>query len=345
MLVELPRDCAEAGTGHPAVPVVEPGLCPSSAVLAEVTRAGLVESVHLGSVVVTDPDGSIAWSAGSVSRRIFSRSANKPMQALAMVRAGLPLEGELLALACGSHAGEPFHVDGVRAILAAAGYDEQALGNPREYPGDSKSRKNWIRERKRRSSVTMGCSGKHAAMILTCARNNWSVSDYLDPHHILQKAISHEIAECSGEAEPLVAVDGCGAPTHAIGLVSLARAFGRLASAPEGTAERRITDACRAHPDYVSGSRRMSARLMRSVPGLLGKSGAEGVYAAGLPDGRGVAVKIDDGASRARVVALAATLRMLGVHNAEIDAQCVRPILSGSVQVGEIGPGPVFSRG
>jgi L-asparaginase II len=324
--------------------VTQPGLGSSSAVLAQVTRAGLVESVHVGSVVVTDPDGSVAWAAGSASRRIFSRSANKPMQALAMVRAGLSLDGELLALACGSHAGEPFHVDGVQAILAESGYDEQALGNPREYPGDAKSRKRWIRDRKRRSSVTMGCSGKHAAMILTCAHNNWSVFDYLDPNHILQKAISHEIAECSGAAELVVAVDGCGAPTHAIGLASLARAFGRLASAAPGTPERRVADACRAHPEYVSGSRRMSSRLMRSVPGLLSKSGAEGVYAAGLPDGRGIAVKIDDGAPRARSVALANTLRMLGVHSAEIDAQCVRPVRSGAVPVGEVGPGPVFTR-
>ncbi|HZZ49549.1 MAG TPA: asparaginase [Pseudonocardia sp.] len=319
-----------------------PDLCPSSAVLAQVTRAGLLESVHLGSVVVTDPDGSIAWAAGSASRRVFSRSANKPMQTLAMVRAGLPLDGELLALACGSHSGEPFHVDGVRAILASAGVDECALANPREYPGDVRARKYWIRDRKRRSSVTMRCSGKHAAMILTCARNGWSIPDYLDPQHILQKAITEEIAECCNEPAPTVATDGCGAPTHAVGLAGLALAFGRLTSAPEGSDERRIADACRAHPEYVSGSLRQSARLMRAVPGLLCKSGAEGVYAAGLPDGRGVAIKIDDGAPRARGVALAATLQAMGVHGEEIAAQCLRPIRSGNIQVGEVSPGAVF---
>lgn len=308
--------------------------------VAEIVRTGIVESRHHGSGVVTAPDGTVEWAIGVVTEPMFPRSSNKPMQLLGMLRSGLLLEGELLALAAGSHSGESFHVDGVRRILADAGLDETALGNPRAYPVDNRARKAWVRARQRKAAVTMGCSGKHAAMLATCVINNWPLHNYLDPQHPLQRAIRDAVQDCSAEKVTTVAVDGCGAPLMALSLTGLARAFGGFATAAPTTLEGRITSAFREHPQYVSGTRRASAELIRSTPGLFCKTGAEGVAAAGLPDGRGIAVKIEDGNARARMVVLAAILQHRGIDNQAVRARATRPVLGGRRAVGVLRPSP-----
>ncbi|WP_028933321.1 asparaginase [Pseudonocardia spinosispora] len=310
----------------------------TSVVVAEMLRGGVVESRHHGSAVVTAPDGTVEWSTGPVARPMFPRSANKPMQALGMLRSGLRLDGELLALAAGSHSGESIHVEGVRRILGDAGLDETALRNPRAYPFDPRARKAWMRAGLRKKAVTMGCSGKHAAMLATCVTNDWPIQGYLAPDHPLQLAIRAAVQDFAHEQVAAVTVDGCGAPLLAVSLTGLARAFGRFASAPPGTDEGRIARAFREHPHYVSGTRRTSAKLIRSTPGLFCKTGAEGVVAAGLPDGRGIAVKIDDGNSRAHLVVLAAVLQRLGVDNDVIRARSERPVYGGRTLVGVLRP-------
>lgn len=314
-----------------------------SVVVAEVIRNGFPESHHTGSVVVTAPDGTVEWSVGEVTRPMFPRSVNKPMQALGMLRAGLRLDGELLALAAGSHAGEPIHVAGVRRMLASVGLPEKALRNPRAYPFDGRARNAWVREGNRRARVAMTCSGKHAAMLMTCVANGWPTVGYLDPDHPVQLAIRETVEEYAGERVASVAVDGCGAPLLAISLAGLSRAFGRLASADPHTPAGRVAEAFRRYPEYTSGTRRLSAALIRSVPGLISKTGAEGVLAVGLPDGRAVAAKINDGAARARPVVLAATLQRLGLDNPEIRNQRERPIRAGRRLVGVIRPGPALA--
>ncbi|HEX6485161.1 MAG TPA: asparaginase, partial [Nocardioidaceae bacterium] len=115
------------------------------AVVAEIVRSGYVEGHHYGSVVALDADGAVAWSVGDAESQIFPRSCNKPIQALAMLRAGLELDGELLALACASHSGEEFHLEGVRKILAGAGLEESALQTPPDYPLDDEAREQLLR--------------------------------------------------------------------------------------------------------------------------------------------------------------------------------------------------------
>ena len=132
----------------------------------------------------------------------------------------------------------------------------------------------------------MNCSGKHAGMLATAVRNGWSLDDYRDPAHPVQLAAQDTIGELSGERPERIAVDGCGAPAFAISLTALARSFGRLAAADDGS-ERRIADAIRTHPEMTSGTRRDEYDLHRAIPGLLTKAGAEAVQAVGLPDGRG----------------------------------------------------------
>jgi L-asparaginase II len=315
--------------------------------VAEIVRNGFVEGHHYGSVVALDPDGTVAWSVGDVADPILPRSCNKPLQALGMLRAGLDLPPDLLALACASHSGEPFHVEGVRRLLAAVGLSEADLRTPPDYPLDDAAREQVIRDGGSRAPVLMNCSGKHAAMLATCAFNGWPTDTYLDPDHPVQQAIAAAFAEMTGEPVAVVAVDGCGAPLLSTSLTGLARAFGRLArgvggSGAEDPAAARIGDAIRSHPAYVSGTTRDERALLTAVPGAIGKAGAECCYAVALADGRAFALKADDGAPRVRPVLMAEALRRSGVlDEPDVDADAVRrtglvELLGGGSPVGEI---------
>lgn len=310
-------------------------------VVAEIVRSGFVEGHHYGSVVALDADGGVDWSVGVVDEPVLPRSCNKPVQALAMVRAGLDLPPDLLALACASHSGEPFHVEGARRILASAGLTEDALQTPPDYPIDDEARDEVIRGGGAKAPILMNCSGKHAAMLATCVLNGWPVETYLAPNHPLQQAIAATFAELTGEPVTTVAVDGCGAPLLSTSLVGLARAFRTLALATDGP-ERRVADAIREHPAYVSGTRRDERALLTAIPGAIGKAGAESCYAVALPDGRAFALKTDDGAPRVRPVLMAEAMRRSGVLELDgVDADAVRRtgehvLLGGGKPVGEI---------
>jgi L-asparaginase II len=314
---------------------------PAPVVVAEIVRSGFVEGHHYGSVVALAADGSVDWSVGEVERAILPRSCNKPLQAVGMLRAGLDLDGELLALTAASHSGEEIHLDGVRRILAGAGLDESALQTPPDYPIDEEAREAYIRAGKHKSPIAMNCSGKHAAMLATCVANGWDTASYLDPAHPLQVAIARTFSDLTGEPVEAVVVDGCGAPLLSASLVGLARGFRTIATATAGP-ERRVAEAIRAFPEYTSGTRRDEAALLRAVPGAIGKAGAESCYAVGLADGRAVAIKTDDGAARVRPVLMAAALDRMGVTGEEkVDGEAVRrtgtvEILGGGRPVGEI---------
>jgi L-asparaginase II len=316
---------------------------PAPVVVAEVVRSGFVEGHHYGSVVALAADGSVDWAVGDVKHAILPRSCNKPLQAVGMLRAGLDLAGELLALASASHSGEAFHLEGTRRILETAGLDEGALQTPPDYPIDEQARDAYIRAGGERSRVAMNCSGKHAAMLATCVVNGWDTTTYLDPAHPLQAAIAETFSGLTGEPVQVVAVDGCGAPLLSASLVGLARAFRTLAGATDGP-ERRVADAIRTHPEFTSGTRRDESALLHAVPGSVGKAGAESCYALGLADGRAVALKTDDGAARARPVLMASALERMGVPDEDgVDGAAVRrtgvvELLGGGRPVGEIIP-------
>jgi L-asparaginase II len=281
-------------------------------VVAEVVRSGFTESVHRGSVAAFAADGRAVISIGPAETPFFPRSANKPLQAAGMLHCGLALDGELLALAAASHSGEDFHADGARKILSEAGLSEEDLDCPAAWPLDTETARRLIARGEGMSKIRMNCSGKHAAMLATCVANRWPVAGYLAPSHPLQQAIRRTVEELAGEQVSAVGVDGCGAPLFALTLAALSRAFRALVLAAPGMPERRVADAMRAHPEWTSGTSRDERRLMDAVPGLLVKAGAEGVAAFALADGRSGAVKIDDGATRARIPVTVAALRRLG---------------------------------
>src|SRR6516162_10688466 len=306
-------------------------------VVAEVVRSGFAESRHRGAVAALAADGRQLISAGQTDVPFLPRSANKPLQATAMLRCGLNLDAELLALAAASHSGEDFHVDGVRKILSGAGLSEDDLRCPASWPMDTPTTYRLIARGEPMSRIRMNCSGKHAAMLATCAVNGWPTGSYLDPRHPLQQAILRTVEELAGQRVAATGVDGCGAPLFALTLAGLARAFLALVLAAPGTPERRVADAMRAHPEWTSGTSRDERKLMDAVPGLLLKGGAEGVDAFALADRDGVragAVKIDDGAHRARTPVTVAALRLLGA--AVPEELATAPVIGGEAQVGVI---------
>nr|WP_202468857.1 asparaginase [Streptomyces sp. SID2888] len=311
---------------------------PLHAPVAHLVRGGVVEGIHHGSVVVLGADGTVEFQLGDIEAAFYPRSALKPVQAVAMLRAGLPLDGELLSLAAASHSGEERHLTGTRRILERAGLTEDELRNIPDLPYDPIVRDIWVREGRPPSRLAQNCSGKHAAMLYTCVLNGWPTADYLDPAHPLQHAVAATVEDLTGQPVAAVTVDGCGAPLFSLSLHGLARAVARITTAPDGTPEARVADAMREHAEMASGTGRDVAALMRAVPGLLSKDGFEGVQAAALPDGRAVAVKIADGANRARIPVAAAALARAGVDPALLTEFAGEPLLGGGEPVGAVRP-------
>ena len=311
-------------------------------VVAEVLRSGFVESRHRGSVVALGPDGAVLFSVGDVESPMYPRSANKPLQAAAVLRLGIAekygLGSTHVALATASHSGEPFHIEVVRELLAAAGVPEGELATPPDFPLDVAATRALVAHGGGKTRIQHNCSGKHASFLAACAAQGWPTEGYRDPGHPLQVHIRAVVEELSGEPIAGIGVDGCGAPIFSLSLVGLARAFGRIATAAVGTPENVVAQAIRDQPMLLGGTGRDVSRLVAAVPGIIAKDGAEGVYAAALPDGTAVALKIEDGTRRARPPVMVAALRALGVtgDEAELDAIAVPEVLGGGVRVGEV---------
>jgi L-asparaginase II len=309
------------------------------ALLAELVRSEFVEGRHHGSVVVLGADGQVVASAGDVTSPIFPRSSNKPMQTVGMLHSGLRLTDPAdLALVSASHWGQDFHIARVRSMLHSVELTEAHLRCPPALPLDEAAAAALFRSGGGPARVLMNCSGKHAGMLLTCRAAGWPVEDYYEPDHPLQEQLRQVVAATAGEPVAATGVDGCGAPLYAISLTGVARAFLTLVEAEPGSAERTVADAMRGYPELVAGTSpdATDARLMAGVPDLLVKNGAEGVAAAALPGVGAVAVKIDDGAGRARIPVLVSGLRRLGVVAPVLDELATTPVLGGGQRVGEV---------
>jgi L-asparaginase II len=330
----LKTPAARGGSPAEAPAIREPVHAP----VAHVVRGDVIEGIHYGSVVVLDADGSVELQIGDIEAAFYPRSALKPVQAVAMLRAGLPLDGELLALTAASHSGEERHLAGIRRILELSGLAEDDLRNVPDLPFGPVVREAWLREGRLPSRLAQNCSGKHAAMLLTALHRGWSLDDYLDPAHPLQRAVAETVEDLTGQRIAAVTTDGCGAPLFSVSLHGLARAAARITTAAPGTPEARVADAIREHTEMASGSSRDVASLMRTVPGLLTKDGFEGVQVAAFPDGRAIGVKIADGADRARVPVAAAALARCGVDPADLAEFAHTPVLGGGAVVGGIRP-------
>jgi L-asparaginase II len=324
-----------------SAPPAAAAILPRHEPLAFQTRDGLVESVHYGSLIATAPGGRTLLSAGEPQAAFYPRSSLKPLQSVAMVRAGLDLPADLLALTAASHSGAARHLDGASRILEMHGLTPAALENSSDLPYGVREREEWLRDGGRPTRLAQNCSGKHAAMAATCVINGWPVQGYLDPSHPLQKLIAETVTDLTGEEPAGVSTDGCGTPLFALSLAGMARAFGRLASAeladgasaPESP-EAAVAHSMRRHPEMVAGEGRDVTELMRLLPGALAKDGFEGIQLVGLPDGRAVAVKISDGGDRARMPVTVRALEALDVDTSALARIATGAVLGGGRQVG-----------
>ncbi|GAA1070713.1 asparaginase [Nocardiopsis composta] len=320
-----------------SVPSSEP---PAYVPLAETTRSGLRESVHFGAVVALAASGEVGHARGPVDIPVFPRSAAKPFQAVAALRAGADVEGARLAIAAGSHSGQDIHAEAAAKTLARAGLTPDDLQCPPDWPMGRRFRDDLLRAGGQPTRLLMNCSGKHAAMLAACVARGWSTGDYLDPAHPLQVLVRSTIEELSGEPVAHTAVDGCGAPQMAISLTGLARGVQAMVAADPDTPEGAVVAAMREFPEYVAGEGRDDTRIMRGLPGAVSKIGAEGVIVIAAPTGETAAVKISDGdaETRARTMVGLTALDALGVDVSPVSDLLSGDILGGGRSVGSIRP-------
>jgi L-asparaginase II len=300
-----------------------------SVVLAQLVRSGLVESTHSGYLIIIGPDGSELLTLGDVDAEMYPRSAIKSLQAAAMVRLGLELNDEQLALVCASHGGTDRHQAVALEILKSAGLSESDLQNTPDRPLDRKARIAF--GAKPATSLAANCSGKHAGMLATCVANGWDVKTYRDANHPLQVAIANEIEKLTGKSINRTSVDGCGAPLFSMSTRSIAVAARKMRIRSD-LVFNRVINACLKHPEMILAEGAFDTRMMRAVPGLLVKGGAESVMLASLADGSAIAWKISDGANRANGPMMKAALAKLGIT---IEGEFV-DVLGGGTVVGSL---------
>ena len=310
--------------------------------LVRVVRSGLVESIHLGHVAVCDVDGRLIASAGDPNRVVFARSCMKPLQAAVSLKAiAEPIPDREVAVMCASHNGEPVHVGAVQAVLMRAGLGADALRNPVGWPLDPEA----MAASHHPHRLLHNCSGKHAGMLLACVRAGWDPATYLQPGHPLQRRVRRAVLAATGRDDVVLGIDGCGVPVHGMPLRSMATLFARL-SAPErlgelGSSASRAVEAMMAEPYLVGGRHSHDTEVMRVTGDVVAKRGAEALECATiLTSGLGVAVKIDDGGSRAGAPALIASLRMLDGLTAdqvrELAPFATPPVAGGDKTVGHL---------
>ncbi len=299
--------------------------------LVEHIRGGYLESQHRGVIAVCDSTGHVLYSLGEPSPAVFLRSSAKPIQAIPVIESGaadrFALDPPELAVICGSHNGEEYHVEAVGSILRKAGLSQAAL----QCPAPSG-----------KAPIHNNCSGKHAGMLATCVHMGWPTEDYRRLDHPVQRQIRRVWAEFAGLAPYQLgwAIDGCGVPTWAAPIQGIALAFARLADPSSFAGKRqeacvRVVQAMQAHPEMVAGTapRRICTDLMRAKGrALVAKSGAGCLYAVGVLPGHcpgysgavGIALKIEDGDGRGFHPAVIEALRQLGILQRD-DLEALRP--------------------
>ena len=302
--------------------------------LAEVVRAGVVESVHNGHLALINSDGTLRASVGDIEAPMYPRSSIKSFQAAAMVRNGLKLSPRQLAIVCASHSGAPEHFEVVESILSGAGLSVEDLLNTPDVPLGRAEKAAWGGNAP--SRLAQGCSGKHAGMLATCVVNGWDTKTYLDPEHPLQIAIRQEIQTLIGGAVLSTTIDGCGAPLFVISTHNFAIGTHTMRVSQDPVYQE-VVAACLAHPDMVAGKGRLTTTLMNQLPGLFVKDGAEAVELLSLADGRACIFKVSDGSDRAFPAIVKAVLKAWDI-DAEIDPVLVRggSQVTGEIQVSEL---------
>ena len=287
-------------------------------VLVEVTRGGRVESRHRGAVAIFDADGVAHTVIGDIDLPVFPRSAVKSIQALPLVESGAAdrygFGQKELALACASHNGEKQHMDLAASMLQRAGLDPSALECGAHWPSRQDILIDFARSGAAPTALHNNCSGKHSGFLCTCRHLGIDHHGYVALGHRTQDMVRNALESVTGAPHGIdnCGTDGCSIPTYAVPLKSLAIGFARMATgarfAPKrAAAAKRLLEACMAEPFYVAGTGRACTKIMQAAAGrIFAKTGAEGVFCAAIPEmGLGIALKCDDGASRASEASVA----------------------------------------
>ena len=325
--------------------MAETGSVATSEELAVLVRNDFIESRHAGSVVVVNPQGDVIFSKGDPSALVFPRSAMKLFQAMGIFSTGITLSPEHTALATSSHTGSAAHVEMVREVLSLGGFTEADLRCATEWPVNKEMLKQVYKADGTALPIYHCCSGKHAAMLLACQAEGWPTDNYTDPGHPLQLRIREAVEYLTGETVTATAVDGCGAPVHAMPLVALARGVAKMRSANESapmniaSSEQKLFSSMLEHP-WVVGDHGEPDTLIMEELGFAAKSGYEGVFLVSTPDGTTVATKILDGNLRtAPIVALQALVRAGALEQSALDALIPRlhtEVYGGGKVVGQL---------
>jgi L-asparaginase II len=324
--------------GKQSAEVKRPAGIPRPALLAEVWRGRIVESRHCGHVAAVDGDGTLVARLGEPETITYPRSSAKPFQALRLVASGAAdrfgFEPREIAIACGSHSGEPVHEETIAGMLEKIGLDESALRCGAHEPFSPEATRELRRSGAPPRALQNNCSGKHTGMLALALHLGAPTETYDRPDHPVQRAILRAVSQFSGlpEEEIDTATDGCGVPAFALPVRAMALMYARLVAPGAGldaatrTAAARIVAAMAGSPEMVGGTReRLDTEMMRVTRGrIISKIGAEGVYTVGVlpsarfPRGLGLALKIEDGEDRrARPTVVIESLRQLGALDAE----------------------------
>ena len=303
-----------------------------AAVVAHLTRDGVVESLHHGVVSVVDHTGQVLLERGNSQAVVYPRSTLKPLQTAALLSTGVELTDLEVALSTASHSGSKKHRDAVTSFLNRKGFEENNLQCPVDWPLGATERADLAASGGGPSRVAMNCSGKHAGFLATCAHQGYDTSTYLDPQHPLQVLIARTIEDWTGETIGFSSTDGCGAPLHALSVRGLATGIARLSlgQSPESS---RLLLAVANNPWALDGNGRANTVTIETIGGLA-KIGAEGLVVIGTPDGSAVAVKILDGSMRATTPVALEALLSVGAITAE-QRDTILPVVSQSVTGGD----------
>lgn len=325
-----------------------------SEILVEVRRGPMVESVHRGDIAVVDRDGRTVASVGDPHKVTFWRSSAKPVQVLSLIESGgaerFGFTSPEIAVMCASHSGEEFHLAAVRSILAKIGLTEAALACGSHLPLHEESAHRMLAAGRKAGEVHCNCSGKHSGMLALAVLMGVDVNGYWRPEHPVQQRILETIADLA-ETEPgaiPLGVDGCGVPVHGLSLSQMALAYARLStgagmSPARQAAARRVVSAMQSNPEMIAGTGRLCTAILSAGQAyLVAKGGAEAVYCVGHVDkGYGIAVKIEDGNSRATGPSILEALRQMGdLPESPVLTPFIRPIVKNhrGEHVGELVP-------
>ncbi|MEM5582211.1 MULTISPECIES: asparaginase [unclassified Roseibium] len=328
----------------------------SNPALVDVIRGSVTESLHRGSIAIADASGKSVFEIGNVGGLVFPRSAIKALQALPLVESGaaeaLDLSDAELALACASHSGEVVHANSARVMLMKAGLTEDDLECGPQWPQRMEDAARLVLANESPCGLHNNCSGKHAGFLGLARVMGVQTKGYVEPGHPVQREVKLVMEQLTGDtlSEDVCGTDGCSIPTYASPLEGFARAFAAFGTGEgleplRADAARRIFDACINEPFMVAGTDRFCTRVMETFRGrVFVKTGAEGVYCGAIPElGFGIALKCDDGATRAAEVMMATVLEsLLDLNDDEatlLDSLVNPPLLTRrGIQAGHIKP-------